>query len=177
MGLDKLVEWLISIIKDVVPFFIVRAYQEAILLRGGVYYKSYKPGFYLKIPFLDELVEHHVTITTINLPAQSLVTTDNKNIVVKAIIKYKVIDIKTFLIDVFNASDALADITQGIIKTMIMGSTWKECINVEIDNTISKKVRVEAKKFGIQVDFVTLTDIAEMRTLKLINQTEKVIDG
>jgi regulator of protease activity HflC (stomatin/prohibitin superfamily) len=61
--------------------------------------------------------------------------------------------------------------TQSIIKNVIMDKTMDECIDTEIDNTLAKKARVEARKWGVEIQQVTLTDLAPIRSFRLINDT------
>ena len=98
-----------------------------------------------------------------------MVTKDKQNIVVKGLIKYKIADVKIFLLEVYDAQDALSDMSQSIIKNVIMSMTMDECTDSELDNTLTKKVRVEAKKWGVEVQQVTLTDLAPIRSYRLIN--------
>jgi len=108
-------------------------------------------------------------VTTLSLDAQSLYTLDKQNIVVKAVIKYKIGDVKTFLLEVYDAQDALSDMAQSIIKNVIMSMTLEECTDQELDNTLTKKVRVEARKWGVEIQQVTLTDLAPIRSFRFIN--------
>lgn len=169
---EALLNWLTAIYNDLVPFFIIKEYEEAVLLRFGKFKGVYKKGLHWKIPFFDEIINQHTVITTLSIPAQSLVTTDNHEIVVESIVKYKIADTKIFLLEVYDTVDAISDVTQGIIKNVIMTSTWAECRDTAIDKAIEKKVRVELKKFGVYVEAVTLTSISKIRTYRLINQTQ-----
>jgi len=90
---------------------------------------------------------------------------------VKGVIKYRIADVKTFLLEVFDAQDALADMTQSIIKNIVISSSLEQCIDPEMDNLLTKKVRVEAKKWGVEIQQVTLTDIAPIRSFRIINDT------
>ena len=118
--LDSLIQWLTSIIEHISPFVIVKQYENGIQLRFGKYMRSLNPGLYIKIPFIDEILTQHVVLTTLSLPAQSLVTSDNKNIVVEAMVKYKITDAQIFLLEVYDSVDAVSDISQGIIKELII---------------------------------------------------------
>lgn len=166
---DKLIDVILEWWNQILPFFIIRDYEQAVLLRFGKFNKVMLPGIHFKIPFFDEVIDQHVVTTTLSLDAQSLYTQDKQNIVVKGIIKYKIVDVKIFLLEVYDAQDALSDMSQSIIKNVIMSMTLEECIDPEIDNTLTKKVRVEARKWGVEVQQVTLTDIAPMRSIRLIN--------
>jgi regulator of protease activity HflC (stomatin/prohibitin superfamily) len=169
--LDRLIDVVLQFGSDVLPGIIIRDYEEAVLLRFGKFKKLLKPGFHVKIPFADEVIEQHVVVTTLSLAAQSLYTSDRQNIVVKGVIKYKISDVKTFLLEVFDAQDAIADMSQSIIKNVIMSMSLEECTDMELDNTLTKKVRVEARKWGVEIQQVTLTDLAPIKSFRLINDT------
>ena len=166
---DKLIEILSHWWLQIVPFVIVRDYEEAVLLRFGKFKKLLKPGLHLKLPLFDEVIEQHMVVTTLSLDAQSLYTKDKQNVVIKGVVKYKIADVKTFLLEVYDAKDAIADMSQSIIKNVIMSMTLEECTDAEIDNALTKKVRVEARKWGVEVQQVTLTDLAPIRSFRLIN--------
>jgi regulator of protease activity HflC (stomatin/prohibitin superfamily) len=168
---DKLIELLSEWWLQIIPFVIIRDYEEAVLLRFGKFKTVLKPGIHFKLPLFDEVIDQHVVVTTLSLDAQSLYTKDKQNIVVKGVIKYKISDVKIFLLEVFDAQDALSDMSQSIIKNIIMSMTMDECTDSELDNTLTKKVRVEARKWGVEIQQVTLTDLAPIRSYRLINDT------
>jgi len=166
---DKLIEIITNWWLQLTPIIIIRDYEEAVLLRFGRFKAVFKPGMHFKIPLFDEVIDQHVVVTTLSLDAQSLYTKDKQNIVVKGLIKYKIADVKIFLLEVYDAQDALSYMSQSIIKNVIMSMTMDECTDSELDNTLTKKVRVEAKKWGVEVQQVTLTDLAPIRSYRLIN--------
>ena len=168
---DKLIEIISNWWLQITPVIIIRDYEEAVLLRFGKFKSVLKPGMHFKIPMFDEVIDQHVVVTTLSLDAQSLYTKDKQNIVVKAVIKYKISDVKVFLLEIYDAQDALSDMSQGIIKNVIMSMSMDECTDSELDNTLTKKVRVEARKWGVEVQQVTLTDLAPIRSSRVINDT------
>lgn len=165
--IDVITEWWAYLM----PAIIIPNYEEAVLLRNGKFVKVLGPGFHVKLPIFDEVISQHVVVTTLSLPAQSLYTQDKQNIVVKGVIKYKISDVKIFLLEVFDAQDALADMTQSIIKNIIITTPLEQCLDLELDNLLTKKVRVEAKKWGVDIQQVTLTDIAPIRSYRIINDS------
>ena len=169
--LDKLFEFLSQWISDLLPMVIVPSYEEGVLLRFGKFKKVLYPGLHFKIPFGDEVIRQHVVVTTLSLPAQSLYTADRQNFVVKGVVKYKISDVKTFLLEVYDAKDALSDMTLSIIKNIVTSMTSDKCVDPELDNILTKKARVEAKKWGVEIQQVTLTDIAPIRSYRLINDS------
>ena len=168
---DKLIELLSNWWYYITPVVIIPTYEEAVLLRFGHFKKVLGPGFHVKLPIFDEVISQHVVVTTLSLAAQSLYTKDKQNIVVKGVIKYRIADVKIFLLEVFDAQDALADMTQSIIKNIIISTIIDDCVDPEIDNVLTKKVRGEAKKWGVEIQQVTLTDIAPIRSFRIINDS------
>ena len=168
---DKLIEVLTNWWYYISPAIIVPNYEQGVLLRNGKFIKVLQPGFHVKLPIFDEVITQHVVVTTLSLAAQSLYTKDKQNIVVKGVIKYRIADVQTFLLEVYDAQDALADMTQSIIKNIIISLSLDQCIDPEIDNILTKKARVEAKKWGVDIQQVTLTDIAPIRSFRIINDS------
>jgi regulator of protease activity HflC (stomatin/prohibitin superfamily) len=168
---DKILEVLLGIWHEIIPFVIVDQYEKGILLRFGKFVRCVEPGLHIKWPYADKIMTEHVAWTTINLPPQSLVTKDDKNIVISAVIKYRVNDIKTFLLEVWDTVDAISDMTQGIIKKAVMSKTWEELRNEEVDNELAKKSRIEAKRWGIEIGAVTLANLAQIRSIRLFNDS------
>ena len=116
---DKLLEFISKFWKDLLPIVIIEQWNEAIQLRAGVYIKCLKPGLHIKIPFLDSIIETAVITQSVNLPAQTLTTLDEHGIVLKALIRYHVYDVKKYLLTVMHANDVLIDTTMGMIRDIV----------------------------------------------------------
>lgn len=168
--LDKLIDFLLNFIEDVIPFFFVKQYDNGILLRMGKFKRVVTPGIVFKIPFIDKIETQTIVTTTLSVPTQSVITLDKKQLVVKSLVKYKILDVESFMLMVYDATDAISDITQGIIKEQVAIRSFDECIANDFDNTITKKLRVEVRKWGIDVERVTLTDIGQIKSLRLFNE-------
>lgn len=170
---DKLLDFVISMWEKLTFFTVVKQYQQGAWLRFGKLRKIVGPGIHFKIPVFDEIDSYHVLTTAMTLEAQSLTTKDDKEIVVKGVIKYKTVDLAKFFTDVYDAVDAISDVSMGIIKNIISKKTWEECKDEGLDNEITKKVRNEAKKWGLEVESVTLSDLSRMRSIRLLNVINK----
>jgi len=170
--LERLIDALISCWYYLKPAVVIPAYSEAVVFRLGKYHRTLKPGIHFKFTVIDEIHEYYTVITTISLPPQSLFIQKSKtNLVVKGVIKYKIVDGKTFFLTANAAKDALADVTQGIIKRVLTESNLDECFSNTIDRQLTKHAASEAKKWGVEVQAVTLTDIAPIRSYRLFNET------
>lgn len=171
---ERLIDFLLELWKDVLPFEVIPHYNRGVRLRLGKQYGlELGAGFHWKIPFVDQIMTHMVKVKTLSLSEQTITTKDNRSIVVRAVIKYEVSDVVTLMLEVNDAIDAIADMTKGVIRRTLMDMNWEECNNTSVDNSIAIKARVEAKKWGIYIVEVTLTDLGEMRSIRLLNSTMK----
>ena len=167
---DKLIGLIIDFAESLLPFVVIREYQDGVLLRLGRYRRTMTPGLHFIIPFVDH-VEHVVTVwTTVTLPVQSVVTSDGKLIVVKGMVKYRVSDAKVYTLEAYDANDALSDTGCGAIFNAIHERTYQECVTEDIAKAITTELKKEAKMWGITVKTVTLTDFGEVRSIRLFNE-------
>lgn len=163
---DKLIALIQQFINELIPIFIIDEWEEAIVLRFGKYHKTYKPGIYYKIPFLDSVWRYTVITQSIDIPPQSVTTADNKNVIVKGIIRFTISDIKTFLLTITQPQDVLTDTTGGMIREIIEDTKWSDI--VDIDKKLTSEVGKFVKKWGIKVEKVTLTDLQIANSIRII---------
>ena len=169
--LDKLLELIIEFIEDILPFTVILYYNKGVRLRLGKPRGVLEHGFHWKIPFADNIITHMVKPTTMNLVEQSVTTKDNVSVVVKAVIKYEVADVEKLLLEVNDPVDAIADMVQGIIREKIINRNYSELNDGVLTSEISRSAKIEAKKWGISILDITLTDLAQMRSIRLLNTT------
>ena len=168
--IGPIVEFLKETYFLIVPWFKVREYEGAVLLRNGVWTKKvYYKGLHFKFFWIDEVLTCQTTVDTMECSAQSLVTSDDKSLVVESIIKFNIESPELYLLKIQDETSAIADITQRHIKIVVMNRTWRECRSNELDNEITISVRREAKKWGVAIEYVTLKSISIIRIIRLIN--------
>ncbi len=91
----------------------------------------------------------------------------------KAIIRYHVHDVHKFLFEVMHANDVLVYTTQGIIRDIVERTTWEKLDDV--NDIITREVKVFVKKWGITIEKITITDLAIVKTFRILGDTEKTI--
>jgi regulator of protease activity HflC (stomatin/prohibitin superfamily) len=162
---DKLVDLLVRFSMDILPFVIVEQWNGAVQLRCGKFIKVLSPGIHFKIPFFDSIIECPVITQSVNLPSQTLTTLDDESIVLKSIIRYKVSNIQTYLLGVMHANDVLIDTTQGMIRDVVELTTWDDL--VDVNETITNKVKEYVVRWGIEVEAVTITDLGIVKSFRI----------
>jgi regulator of protease activity HflC (stomatin/prohibitin superfamily) len=162
---DKLVDLLVRFSMDILPFVIVEQWNGAVQLRYGKFIKVLSPGIHFKIPFFDSIIECPVITQSVNLPSQTLTTLDEQSIVLKSIIRYRVSNIQTYLLGVMHANDVLIDTTQGMIRDVVELTTWDDL--VDVNETITNKVKEYVVRWGIEVEAVTITDLGIVKSFRI----------
>jgi regulator of protease activity HflC (stomatin/prohibitin superfamily) len=162
---DKLVDLLVRFSMDILPFVIVEQWNGAVQLRFGKFIKVLYPGIHFKIPFFDSIIECPVITQSVNLPSQTLTTLDDESIVLKSIIRYRVSNIQTYLLGVMHANDVLIDTTQGMIRDVVELTTWDDL--VDVNETITDKVKEYVVRWGIEVEAVTITDLGIVKSFRI----------
>lgn len=171
MGLEKIIDFILQFLNDFLPFFTTKEWQETVVLRFGQIHRVQKKGFHFKIPFFDEPIHYSVVTTTMGTLAQTLVTNDNIEVTVKSVIKYRIADVVKHTTEIYDASDAIIDLTEGHIMNQVNIRTYEECRDtLIISNEITKKVRNEVKRYGVEIENITLTNFVKTRNYRLFNE-------
>ena len=163
--LDKLVEFLIRFGNQLMPWVIIEEWNGAVHLRFGKWIKTLPPGLHFKIPFFDSIIECPVITQSINLPSQTLTTLDEQSIVLKSIIRYRVSNVRTYLLKVMHETDVLVDTTQGMIRDIVEVTTWEDL--VDVNHQITNEVKEFVVKWGIEVEAVTITDLGIVKSFRI----------
>lgn len=168
---DKLIDWLLEIWDKIVPFIIIPYYDRGVRLRYGIPKETLEPGFHWKWPLIDDIPTMMVKTKTMSPDAQILTTKDNKSIIARVAIKYEIEDVRKALLEVNDPIDALKDMVQGITRDKIIDKEWIECNTSKLAPEISRPAKAEAKRWGISILEVTLTDLSITRPIHLTNTT------
>lgn len=167
--LDKLVQFLIDII-DLFRFWVViDQYERAVQLRLGKFKRELEPGFWFQIPLhIDRTLHANVTVETAHVGPQSVTTKDGKEVVLGSVVTYHIENIRTFLLDVEGGHQVIEDSTLGTQAEYVRSKTWDELCIMNVGNELAKRVRNRAKRYGVAVDDVQLSDLTRSKSLRLI---------
>ena len=162
---DKLVEFSARFGNQLMPWVIIEEWNSAVHLRFGKWIRTLKPGFYVKLPFVDSIIECPVITQSVNVPSQTLTTLDEQGIVLRSIIRFHVKDVKKFALSVMHANDVLIDTTQGIIRDVVETTTWNDLVDVNYQ--ITNEVKEFVNKWGIEVEAVTIADLGIVKSFRI----------
>lgn len=174
---EKLIELLVQFWERITPVQILRVYEVGAVLRFGLFNRAVTPGLVWKWPLAEELFSYNGCVTTLRLPPQSLTSQDDKAVVISAIIKYQIVNVRPYIEEIWDQHDVLADVTMGAIRKAVIGMHWADLITESPEKRVLDLVRSEVNRYGFKVHAITFTDLGHVRSLRLIQQVAKDIDN
>ncbi|WP_264049380.1 protease modulator HflC [Methylobacterium flocculans] len=151
--------------------FTVGQMQQALVLRfGGVravlnQTGTDKPGLYFKLPFLENVVLFDKRVLDLDLPVQTLLTTDRQNLEVDAFARYRITDPLRFYQSANNVARAntlLASFTNSALRNLLARSTRDAIVRTEranLMNQIQADVNKQAKELGVEIVDLRMTRV------------------
>jgi modulator of FtsH protease HflC len=165
--------------------YVVQQTQSAIVLRfGAVRTVSTLPGLYFKAPApIEQVLYLDNRILDLDLPAQEIIASDQKRLVVDAFTRYKISDPLKFFQAANNiqrANQQLSSIVNGQVRSTLADASFAGVVRTErskLLNRIRDDVNREAERFGIIVVDVRLrrVDLPEANSQAVFQrmQTER----
>ena len=168
--IDRLIDFIISIIELFRFFWVIRQWERGIILRFGRWTGVViKPGFHFILPFaIDEIHSINILPTVAELEAQTIVMKCKSVVVVQALIKYEVVKPEICLIDVQNEEDAVKEFTQGAMHTILSEEFYISANVKDIETRVRTLARKEINEWGIKVHSVVIKSFGKMNTIRLI---------
>ncbi len=110
---------------------IVSERENVIVERLGKFHKVLSPGIYFLIPFVDSAsYKHEMREQVIDIPAQSVITSDNIQVAVDGLLYIKVMDAKKASYGIGNYEAASINLAQSTMRSDIgmltLGETFSE---------------------------------------------------
>lgn len=168
--LDRIVDFLQSIVTNFQFWAVVYHYEKGVLLRFGKFNRVLEPGVHWCIPFhIDHVMVDNVVTRTVHLGAQSLTTRDGKSIVVSAIVTMSIADIHKALLEVESIEHAMMDSCYAAVANHVDASTWEMLHGEEAFKTLTRECKRAGKRYGLEIERVQLADLAVCRTYRMIN--------
>ena len=167
---DKLIAIIQQFGHAMSPVFVVDMWEKALVLRLGKFEDIKDPGLHWKIPFVDSVWHQTVVTQSIHLHPQSITSLDYRNIVVRAIVRYDIKDCFLFLTKLAHPTDVLVDTTGAMIREIIEERNWEDLVDIEVE--LTEKIGRKVSEWGINIEKVTLTDLAEINSVRVISDND-----
>lgn len=166
--MDIFFQWLIDRWESLYCTFIVREYERVLQLRRGLVLRVAQPGWRWKLPFgIDELIRADTRTQTANLHTQVLETADGTNVVIGAVVRWRLVPEKVeTAILTFDTIDSVQDIVYGMVAEQVAEHGVKDLPLLRAK--ILEAVRRRIGRYGFDIEDIYITDIAPAKTLRLV---------
>ena len=164
--------------------FSVYQTQQALVLRFGEPVRIVTaPGLHFKMPFIDNVIYVDKRILDLENPAQEVIASDQKRLVVDAFARYKVVNPLRFyqtVNSVDGANSRLSTLLNAALRRVLGESTLTEVVRdqrEELMTRVREQLDREAQAFGIEVVDVRIrrADLPEQNSQAIYQrmQTER----
>lgn len=176
--LGQVVEW---IGRFVPRWEVLDLTQGAVKFVGGKKAVPLGPGIHWYWPVMTKLFIYPTARQADDLRSQTMVTTDDKVIVVGGMIVYEVEDIEKLLAHTYHASQAVKDLSLTVIHDVCCQMSWEELKQGQRKGTLDTRLRNAAKEalepYGVRVIKAMLTDLAPAEVIKILQSTSRDEDA
>ncbi len=148
---------LIALVVGYSTLFTVKQTKQALVVRLGKPVRVItEPGLNVKVPFIDSVIDIDKRILDLESPAQEVIASDQKRLVVDAFARYRIQDPLKFYQTVgeTGASSQLAILLNSALRRVLGEATLTDVVR-DVREQLMARVRAqldhEARSFGIEV--------------------------
>lgn len=140
---------------------IVRPFQKGVVERLGKYRRTADPGFHMIIPFIDRMTRVDMRENVVEVPPQEVITKDNVEVTVDAVIYYMPVDAVKLIYNVTNFYLAATKLAQTNLRNVVGEMQLDETLTSrEVINSKLREILYSAtEEWGVNVVRVELQRI------------------
>jgi regulator of protease activity HflC (stomatin/prohibitin superfamily) len=172
---DKLIEFFLNQINNIIPIAIIHQYQGGCMYTFGKNAKQLGPGWHFKIPYIQTFARDLVVDTTNETPAQSVITADNIEIIIKGSIGFKIVDVIKYFNNVYDTKSALIDRGLIVIKEIVSCLDFNLVEENVLKEILKDRLQEQVEKYGIEIQYFALSNITKGRSFRLFNESSSII--
>jgi regulator of protease activity HflC (stomatin/prohibitin superfamily) len=147
---------------------IIRSTEKGIVERFGRYSRTAEPGMQVVIPFVENIFHIPMTEVRVDVAKQTVITKDNLNTEVDAIVYYKIMDPYKAIYNIDNFRTAIPSLAQTTLRATIGKMSLAEANEnrQKINATLEADLDKETTSWGIDIIRVELQTIDPPRDVQ-----------
>jgi regulator of protease activity HflC (stomatin/prohibitin superfamily) len=172
--LDRLLDFVVSILRIFQFWVVIYPYEKGVHLRLGKYIGTLGTGLHFCYPFkVDRVIAIETVIRTLRLGAQSLVTADGKLVVVNTVVTCLISDPAKASLEVNSIEHVIDDTCSGLVAAFVANNdlAYIASCGATQDEGLLADCKELAEAYGIEIVRAQFTDISPSRTIRLLNST------
>src|SRR6202011_5746023 len=155
---------------------ILREYERGVVFTLGRYTGTKGPGFFLLVPFIQQMVRVDLRVVVDEVPPQDVISRDNVSVKVNAVIYFRVVDAERAIIQVRDYLVATSQLAQTTLR-WVLGKhdldgmlAERDKLNADIQDVLDK----QTEGWGIKVSNVEIKriDLDESMVWAIARQAE-----
>src|SRR6266487_1660496 len=155
---------------------ILREYERGVVFTLGRYTGTKGPGFFLLVPFVQQMVRVDLRVIVDEVPPQDVISRDNVSVKVNAVIYFRVVDAERAVIQVSNYLAATSQLAQTTLR-WVLGKhnlddmlAERDKLNADIQDVLDK----QTEAWGIKLSNVEIKriDLNESMIRAIARQAE-----
>jgi regulator of protease activity HflC (stomatin/prohibitin superfamily) len=168
--IDKLIDFLISVIDLGRCWVVLDPDEEGVMLRMGGFHKRLESGrWYLKLPLrIDRERLIKVTTDTHNLSSQGLCTSDGVEVNLSVIVRFRIKDAYKALLEVQDRDNVIKDCVLAEVCYLVQEHRWEEVRQAAFGEKLTKASRKQGHSSGVDILSVRLTDCSTTANVTLV---------
>lgn len=142
-------------------YIIIRPTETGIIERFGKFNREISQGLHFKIPLIDTVYKINITENMVDIDPQVVITKDKLNVVVDALVYYKIDNPKAALYNVDNHRMQLVSLTKTTLRSAIGNLTLTETNEnrAEINKRVKSVLEEETITYGVGILRVEIQNI------------------
>lgn len=151
------------------PFVVVGPWEQGIRIRFGKVAKLLLPGLHWIVPILDRVIIHGTQRRTVNIPMQTVTTSDGAPITIAGACAYTIKNLLTLYSELHCPDDAVISFSQGAVAKYVTGNPVTSADPAKIAAFVVKEI--DLTKYGLSQIEVFITDLVRVKTYRIINDS------
>ena len=147
---------------------ILPEYERGVILRLGRLLGTKGPGFFLIIPFVDNMRKADLRVITMDVPPQEVITKDNVTVRVNAVVFFRVVDPESALLKVMDYVRATSQIAQTTLRNVLGQAELDELLTQreKLNQSLQQIIDEHTDPWGIKVSAVEIKDVELAEQMK-----------
>ena len=140
---------------------ILKEYERGVIFRLGRLLGTKGPGFFLIIPFVDQMTKRDLRVVTMDVTPQEVITKDNITVRVNAVIYFRVVNPEDSVVNVNDYIRATSQIAQTTLRNVLGQSELDELLTQreKLNQMLQKIIDEHTDPWGIKVATVEIKEV------------------
>lgn len=174
LGLDRVADFIIDNVREIIPFTIIRSYQGGLRYTLGIDEQPaswwgrlfpsagpLEPGLRWRIPYLQD-IDVVDTVPDVNrVPLMSATLKDGRTVTFSAVVRYEIVDVQRYFTKVQDFDDSLSALIEDQMAPSVRKRTSEELFRDIrlIERRLRASIERRAKVWGVRVHGVRITNL------------------